>query len=182
MACNIETGYEYTPVVQVADCKATTPGRTILFSPDTIPGTETSPAFTIPAGKVGFIETYGLELAPDYHIYLERLVIQPMCPTQVNACGNDVVNMPKGRSYTSFWGPMTLGNDPEMWSLIKYSGTTESSKTYHDRLQLLVAIPGTYRLRLESTVQQLGSLEVEFSTLNVDDLKGIPSVYYAGVK
>jgi hypothetical protein len=184
MACNIDTGYEYTAVAtQTTGCRKATPGRVILFSPDTIPGIETSPAFTIPNGQVGLIESYGLELAPDYHIYLERLVVQPMCREPVPACGADsIAETTKDRSVTSFWGPMTLGNDPEMWSMIKYSETNEAGKTYHDRLQLLIAIPGTYRLRLESTVDQLGSLEVELSTIKVADLQGIPQSYYAGVK
>lgn len=183
MACNIDTGYEYASVVsQSTLCKASTPGRVILFSPDTLPGVSSSPEFYIPNGQVGLIEAYGLELAPDYHINLERLVIQPKCSEQITACGTDVANVPKGGSSTVFWGPMTLGNDPEMWSLIKYSDTNEAGKTYHDRLQLLIPIPGTYRLRLESPNEQLGSLEVEFSTIKASDLKDVPSCYYAGVR
>lgn len=179
MSCNVSTGYALNPVPPAprSGCVTTAPGKLVLFAPDTLTGTVYSPNFTVLPGSAIIIDAYNM--VEGFHIYLNRLSITAPCPTTGSSC--DPVAMANafgGPSIIAGQSRMTLGNNPEGWSLYKSADET----TTLSRLQMLITIPGTYNLELEDTASQLGMMEVDAQTFSLNGMGCIPAVYHAGVK
>lgn len=72
---------------------------------------------------------------------------------------------------------MKLGGN--VWRL--YKNTSSDDTTAGDILQIVITIPGIYRLRLEDPDAQLGTMEVEAQYVKRCDLGGMPDTYFAGL-
>jgi len=176
MGCDIDTGYSLSaPSTPSSVCIVKSPGKNILFSPETLPGTDRSTYFTVEPGSAVLIDAYNLEY--DKHIYLNRLVLSSNCKVPGNACNPHDIANPVG-SYIRLYGErMTLGGTAEKWSIIKYN----SESTKESQLQLLIAIPGTYELELEDPATQLnGTMEVEYMKFDLRNLH-LADLYFGGI-
>lgn len=181
MECNISTGYVSGPLPpQPHDpCVVKSPGKQILFDMDSSLGMAESPYFSVEPGNAVLIDTYNM--VEDLHIYTERLVITSQCQRVAPAC--DPFNLVHAVGITSELAAherMSIGGDAERWSLIKYSDEAKES-----RLQMLVALPGTYRLVLEDPSAQLApitDLRVEYMKFDMAKMPYLPAAYFAGVK
>lgn len=174
MSCNVTTGYSLSASASASSgtCLVATPGKVILFSPETLAGTDRSIPFTITPGNAALIDAYNL--TADYHVYLNKAIYTSTCKVQGCACD------PKSISGIStpvrmYGERMTLGGNPENWSLIKYSDESKVS-----RLQLLIAIPGTFELELEDPDAQLGNMEIEMQVFPIKELH-LPDNYFGGI-
>lgn len=150
-----------------------TPGKNILFGPDTPQGTIFSPSFTVVPGQVVLIDTYNMP--QDYYIYVNRIVksnFGPMTGENCDPCAFDRAFGSDGK--ITFRERMTLGGSNEHWSLIKRADVSQS------RLQLMIAIPGIYELELENT-NMLGNMEVEYFAWEATILPYLPKDYFAGI-
>lgn len=179
MSCNISTGYALNPVppAPAGNCVTSAPGKLVLFAPDTLAGTVYSPSFTVLPGNAILIDAYNM--TEGFHIYVNRLSITAPCPTTGSSCDNAAMANPYGGpSIIAGQARMTLGNNPDGWTLYKSADETTTAS----RLQLLITIPGTYNLELEDTGSQLGMMEVDAQTFSLKGLDCIPAVYHAGVK
>jgi len=177
MACNITTGLTLgASVTPQGTCLVSSPGKVVLFSPTTLSGTDRSVAFTIPAGMGVLIDAYNM--VPGYHIYLNRLVVTSECLTAGNACNpEDYSKAGSSQPVVVFRERMTLGNNPDRWSLYKQPDESKGNS----RCQLLITVPGTYELELEDVSVQLGDMEVEYKSFKLADVGHLPDVYYGGV-
>ena len=175
MSCVVSTGYMRgapVPVVET-DCVVVSPGKFQLFTPDTALGTEYSGTFTLNPGDAVLLDAYNM--VEDKHIYVERVVRSSYCPP--SGCNCDPVAMHNAAGIDgviAFVEDMYVGG--KRWALYK-SSTDDTANV----LQLLIALPGTYRLRLEDCSTQLGSLEVEGLAFKIKDVGHLPDVYFAGV-
>lgn len=174
MACNVVTGYTVTgnPVPE-SSCVTVSPGKTILFSPETPQDTKFSAPFLVSAGDAVIIDAYNL--VENEKIFVNRLVMSSYCRPRGNNCNADDMAGAYGRDGTiSFEERMTMGNAPERWSLLNDSD--------NPRLQLLIAVPGLYRLEIEhpDIVLADGLLEVEYLRFKTADMS-IPDCYHAGI-
>lgn len=170
--CNVATGYVPAPPVpaQGGDCVTTSPGKTLLFTPDTMIGTEYSPIFVILPGQAVILDSYNL--VPGYSIFVERLVRSSYCPPVGCAC-QDLSRAGGQDGVTAFAELMKLGG--KVWRLFK------SEDGLSDILQIVMTIPGIYRLKLEDPDAQLGTMEVEAQYCKRADLGGVPDTYFAGL-
>lgn len=173
---DIQTGY----AVQSNPCAAVTggvmvptPGKNILFCPDTPHGTIFSPSFTVVPGQVVLIDAYNMP--QDYHIFVNRIVksnFGPMAGDNCDPCAFDHAFGSDGK--ITFRERMTLGGSNEHWSLIKRADVSQS------RLQLMIAVPGIYELELEEA-DMLGTMEVEYLAWDAIILPYLPKEYFAGI-
>ena len=175
MGCNIVTGVALSPAFSPkGTCLVSSPGKRVLFSPTTPAGTDRSEPITITPGNAILIDAYNM--ATDLHIYVIRVVVTSECITQGNACSDDMKSAGRTAPVVVYRERLTIGNDPDKWTLCKYSDNTKVS-----RCQLLLAIPGTYQLELESPDEQLGDLEVEAQAFKLSDLGMLPKNYFGGI-
>lgn len=175
--CNVSTGYipgGAAPAPSEA-CVVSTGGRRVLICPETALDAATTETFTIQPGQAAIIDAYNM--VEDKRIYVQRVVRQAYCAGVGVACNphdlRSVATAPQGP--IAFYERMTLGS-PDLWSLVKASGSSGAKS----RLQLIVAVPGVYRLELEDPESQLGELEVEYMVMDLRDLH-LPDAYFAGV-
>lgn len=173
MACNISTGF-VRPVgrgcVPANDLVIASPGKIILFSPETPQGTVYSPTFTVSSGLAVLLDAYNLPV--DKHIYVNRIVKSTTAPAVGDTCDPCAMGTafdPAG--VIVFRERMTLGN-PDAWQLVKTAAGGV--------LQLLIVVPGTYELELEDTTM-LGDMEVEYMAWSVETMPDLPSSYFAGI-
>ena len=179
MSCNISTGYALNPVppAPAGNCVTSAPGKIVLFSPETLSGTVYSSSFTVLPGYAAIIDAYNM--VEGFHIYVNRLSITAPCPTTGSSCDPVAMANPYGgSSVIAGQARMTLGNNPDGWSLYKSADETATPS----RMQMLIAIPGTYNLELEDTGSQLGMMEVDAQMFSLKGIPCIPSVYHAGAK
>ena len=175
MGCNIVTGIALSPSVSPkGTCLVASPGKRVLFSPTTPAGTDRSEPITITPGNAILIDAYNMKV--DLHIYIDRVVVTSECITQGNACADDMKSAGQASPVIVFRERLTVGNNPDNWTLCKYSDSEKVS-----RCQLLLAIPGTYQLELESPDEQLGDLEVEYQMFKLSDLGMLPKNYFGGI-
>lgn len=179
MGCNITTGYSVgAAAASTSNCVITSPGKIVLFDPTTLAGTKRSNPFTIPEGSVGIIDGYNLK--EGYHIYLNKLVILSKCVTTGCGCdGNAKIADAMGeKADVAFRSRMTIGNNPGYWSLYNPSDSGQ-----YPRLQMLVAIPGTYELELEDEQAQLmdNMMQVELQISKRSVLGQLPDNYFGGI-
>lgn len=177
MSCggNISTGYisSFGPCCGGAsENLVASPGKNILFSPDTPQGTVFSPAFLVPAGTMVLLEAYNMpEQQP---IYVNRIVKSTTAPKTVDPCSLCAsVDLYRSKGVIVFRERMMLGNGSGVWQLFK-DGKMGSA------VQLLVAIPGLYELELSDT-HMLGDLEVEYSQWAASATPYLPRDYFAGI-
>lgn len=149
------------------------PGKVILFSPESPYDDKYSPSFTVKAGVSVLIDAYNMP--DDSRIFVNRLVKTTTPPTIGSNCDPCAMHGAYGTNgLVLFRERMRLGCTSEYgWCLQKY--TDESTIT-----QLLINIPGTYELELE-TVDMLGDLEVELMEWSNSATIALPSQYYAGL-
>lgn len=175
MSCDISTGY-YVNNTQscVTDNRViVSPGKSILFSPETPQGTVFSPTFSVYPGSAILIDAYNMPL--DQPIYVNRVVKSTTAPITGDPCDPCAMNGAYGTSgVITFRERMTLGGKPNAWRLIK---TAEPAT---QTLQLLVAVPGTYELELSDT-NMLGDLEVEYAEWLINATPCLPFNYFAGI-
>ena len=177
MNCNVQTGYAVGATVSSSgSCLVASPGKVILFSPTTLAGTDRSAPFTITPGMAVLIDAYNL--APDLHVYVNRLVVTSDCITTGVSCNDADMRKAGGSAPTVvFRERMTLGNKQDKWSLIKNSDERVAS-----RCQLYISMPGTYELELEdASVQLNGTMEIEYQAFKVADVGHLPASYYGGI-
>lgn len=177
MNCNVQTGYAAGAAVSSSgSCLVASPGKVILFSPTTLAGTDRSAPFTVTPGMAVLIDAYNLET--DLHVYVNRLVVTSDCITAGVACNDADMRKAGGSAPTVvFRERMTLGNNPERWSLIKNSDEHIAS-----RCQLYISMPGTYELELEdASVQLNGTMEIEYQAFKAADVGHLPASYYGGI-
>lgn len=168
MDCNVVTGY------MAGGSSACPPragrivppaGRLPLFTPDTPPGTLYSRPITLVAGDIILIDGYNM---PDIQkIFLNRIVIaspEMAMGNNCDPCALDAVYGPGGKIV--YRNRMLLGG--RYWTL---------SKTIP---QLMVAIPGSYELELE-TVDMLGNMDVGYTTWPAAKTPDLPDKYFATV-
>lgn len=170
--CDISTGYTVTPsssMLQPDNRLYQSPGRNILFSPESPQGSVYSSSFTITPGTCVLIDAYNLP--ENQPIYVNRIVkstgsvgVPDMCDPCAIQCA--AYGLP---GTVVFRERMRLGCSKEPWQLIK---TADNVTT-----QLLIAVPGMYELEL-SSVGMLGTLEVEYISWDMRLTVGLPSAYY----
>lgn len=173
----VSTGY----VPQGAPCKQDdgtgqiVPDITVLFSPDSPPDSVTSvKSIPVMAGQAVLIEAYNMP--DDMPIYVNRIIkasYPPYTGVTCPPCAMPYVQGPDG--YTVFKERMTLGSE-NCWTLIKSNSESECAS----RLQLIITVPGLYELEL-SSVEMLGSLQVQYIRWELGLTPNMPSLYYAGV-
>ena len=175
MACNITTGLTLgASITPSGTCLVASPGKVILFSPTTPAGTDRSAPFTVTPGKAVLIDAYNLK--ENLPIYVNRLVVTSDCIKGGNACdASDFRNAAGSASTIVYRERMTLGTSNK-WRLLKNADDSQPS-----RLQLLIAVPGTYELELSDATQLLGDLEVEYMEFKVSEVGSLPDIYYGGV-
>lgn len=176
MNCGVKTGTLYIPDMPspAPDCVVPSPGKVILFSPETNPGVVYSKTFTVTEGNSALLDAYNVQEGK--HIYVNRVVRSSYCPPVGDACDPLALSEAKGRDgVIVFRERMTLGSDPSRWHIYRDADPDKSI------LQLFIAVPGTYELELEET-EMLGDLEVELQFLKNEALPRFPSDYFAGVK
>lgn len=175
--CDIDTGYipGGAPLPPSDTCVVSTGGRRVLICPETALDASTTETFSVQPGQAVIIDAYNM--VEDKHIYVQRVVRQAYCASVGVACNprdlRSVGAAPQGP--IAFYERMTLG-DPDLWSLVRAS----ESSGGRSRLQLIIAVPGVYRLELEDPESQLGELEVECMAMDLRDLH-LPDAYFAGV-
>lgn len=152
-----------------------TPGKSILFSPETPQGEIFSPSFTVVPGSSVLIDAYNMPTnAP---IYVNRVLKSNYGPRTGDNCDpcaiGNVYNTP---GIVTFRERMTLGTSADCWQLIKYSGSDEPQS----KLQMLILVPGIYQLELSET-EMLGDMQVEYMQWDNGLTPGLPAVYHAGV-
>lgn len=175
MDCNIVTGMTLgASVTPSGSCLVASPGKKILFSPQTPAGTDRSETFTVTPGFAILIDAYNM--VEDYKIFLDRVIVTSECITAGNACADDMRKAAGSDPVIVFRERMTLGNNPAYWTLCKFSDPSKFS-----RCQLLIAVPGTYQLELQDPAVQLGNLEVEYQQFKLADLGHIPANYFGGI-
>lgn len=177
MSCgNITTGYFRDTTTTIGDNITTgSPGRVILFSPESPIDIVYSPTFTVVPGSPAFIEAYNMPT--DSPIYVNRLVrgsFRPPHATPCPPCNMGAFPGPDG--IITARSRMTLGDGQNWWRLIKFGGADEKKSV----LQLMIVIPGLYELELSSP-NMIGNLQVEYITWNLSLTTPMPSVYYAGI-
>lgn len=176
MGCNITTGVTLgASVTPSGSCLVASPGKKILFSPETPAGTDRSETFTVTPGSAILIDAYNMK-SDDQKIFLDRVIVTSECITACNACSDDIKKAAGSAPVIVFRERMTLGNNPAYWTLCKFSDPAKYS-----RCQMLIAIPGTYQLELQNPDTQLGDLEVEYQVLKLSDLGHIPANYFGGI-
>jgi len=148
-----------------------TPGKEILFSPNTPPGTIYSHVFTVGPGQVVLIDAYNM---PDFSwVRVNRVAVSNYAPIVIDGpcppC-NMLKRDPDGQ--ITFEAPMTLGCEP-CWRLFRNSDIDQ-------QLQLMFMVPGMYRLELKDT-DMLGDLEVEMQRWVMANTPSIPHNYNAGL-
>lgn len=164
-----------TPCVQGDTILGTPPGKTILFSPETIPGTVFSPTFVISPGDAVLLDAYNLPV--DQPIYVNRVVVSSTRAMQGEACDPCAVPFVYGRTGKIVYRErMTLGG-AKRWALCKHSKPDCQTQ---DVMQLLITIPGTYELELSDT-SMLGDMEVEYQAWKMGLTVGMPKEYFAGI-
>lgn len=162
------------PQGQGPDCVSVSPGKVQLFTPDTIPGTEYSQMFVISPGQAVILDSYGL--VGGYSIFIERVVRSSFCPPVGCNC-SDLDRAGGQDGVIAYSEVMKLGGN--VWRL--YKGATSDDSSAGDILQIVITIPGIYRLRLEDPDAQLGTMEVEAQYVKRCDLGGMPDTYFAGL-
>ena len=173
---NVKTGYVRTAesCSPAGGVMVSTPGKIILFSPETAQGTIFSPSFSVMPGTMVLIDAYNMP--EDYHIYLNRIIKSNYAPTVGDSCDPCAMDRAFGvDGKITFRERMTLGGSSEHWSLLKKNDVSQS------RLQLLITIPGMYELELEDTTM-LGNMEVEYMIWNNSLTPYLPKDYFAGIK
>lgn len=174
MSCgNISTGY-FRDATRITNdsMPMSSPGRTVLFSPNSTFDTIYSPTFNVEPGLAVLIETYNMPDASP--IYVNRLVRASFAPPNATPCPPcNMGAFPGPDGIIMFRERMTLGDGANWWRLFKSS--TDNTSV----LQLLIMVPGTYELELSSS-DMLGDLQVEYITWNLSLTPHMPSVYYAG--
>lgn len=180
VSCNIITGYTVGGKTSTkdGDCVHVSPGKTVLISPETPQGTQYTRTITVAPGEAVLIEAFNL--VEDYHLYVNRVIRSSECAKMGCACDpQDLANTYGAEGSISFRTRMTLGNSPELWSLIKYSDATKDS-----RLQLMITVPGMYELELEEPDTQLaqGLTWVDYQRFRLEQVGTLPFAYQAGVK
>lgn len=153
-----------------------TPGKSVLFSPESPQGYVYSPSFTIVPGQIVLIDAYNLTY--DLPIYVNRVLIS----TTGAGTGDNCDPCAMGSAYGSagvitFRERMSLGRDIRCWELVKYS--TEECE-YQSKLQLMIAVPGTYELEL-SDASMLGDMQVEYQEWTAVLTPTLPPSYHAGI-
>lgn len=170
----ISTGYPINPMRCGPDDTAlmAAPGKVVLFSPETRPGTIYSRSFTVNPGEAIIIDTYNM---PDNGmIYVNRLVKSTTGPTTGDTCDPCAMDGAYGTDgRILFREKMTLGG--QYWGLGKhFLGIVQQPI-----LQLIVMIPGTYELELSNT-DMLGDMEVEYMVVPLASIMHMPAFYYPG--
>ena len=149
-----------TPVIR-------TPGKTILFSPESAYDNYYSPSFTLTPGSVALIDGYNMPEEDQYYITVDRLVKStkalPVGGNNCNPC--DMKRAFGSGDITLFRETMSLGGNE--WRLTK------------KHPQLLITIPGIYDLRL-SSLDMIGDMEVELMMWEQPRVH-YPESYFAGL-
>ena len=149
------------------------PGKVILFSPESPYDVKYSPSFTVKAGSAVLIDAYNMP--EDGYIYVNRLV-KTTTPLPVgNNCDPCAMHAAYGTGgVVLFRERMRLGCTDELgWRLQKYTDKATIA-------QMLVAVPGTYELELDD-VSMIGDLEVELMEWSMELTPYLPREYFAGV-
>lgn len=179
MGCGVSTGRVLGQAAPESfeTCVVSPPGKTILFAPETDPGTIYSRTFTVTEGNSVLVDGYNIPEGK--HIFVNRVVCTSYCPAPVNntcsACDPLDLEALDRPGLIVFRARMTLGSDPSRWHLYCDADPHKSV------LQLFIAMPGTYELELEET-EMLGDLEVELQYVKNEHLLALPADYFAGVK
>lgn len=176
MNCNITTGYvPGASVTPSGTCLVPSPGKVILFSPQTIAGTDRSATFTVLPGTGVLIDAYNM--VPDLSIFVNRVVVTAECITTGCACGGLDMKVAAGSTPEIVYrNRMNIGNSASYWTLVSFSDEQKKSRN-----QLLITLPGTYELELEDAAQQLGDMEVEYQSFKLSDVGHLPDSYYGGI-
>lgn len=141
-----------------------TPGKAILFSPESPTDVKYSNSFTITMGMVALIDAYNMTEGST--IYVNRLVKSTTALPVGDNCDPCAMNSAYGTDgVVLFRERMRLGGNE--WKLVE--GT---------RPQLFIPIPGIYELELED-VEMLGDLEVEIMQWSAQ--VQYPDNYFAGI-
>lgn len=159
------------------------PGKTILFSPESPTDQKYSAAFTVTPGSAVLLEAYNLPV--QQNIYVNRIVKSTAAFPVGDACDPCSLTGAYGvDGVIVFRERMTLGNGWKSWVLRREydipglaGGTPSNAQSI---LQLMVVVPGTYELELED-VSMLGDLEVEYSVWPVNSMPDLPKEYFAGI-
>lgn len=181
MSCGkISTGYMLGAVNSGNDNSSlSTPGRVVLFSPESSQEDVSSPSFGVEPGQAIFVEAYNMP--EGYSIYVNRLVRASYAPPHASPCPPcNMGKFPGPGGIIMYRERMTLGDGSNWWRLYKSSVPNDTGFDDRSVLQLLITIPGLYELEL-SSVDMLGDLQVEYITWNLGLTPNLPSVYYAGV-
>lgn len=150
-----------------------TPGKIVLFSYESPLDMIFSPPFRITPGWEVLIDAYNLPI--DSPIYVNRVLTSSFSAEAGSSCDPCAMrNAVSDESVITFRERMTLGMSRDCWQLVKKSNESES------KLQLFIAVPGTYQLEL-SDVAMLGDLHVELATWESRLTTDYPAVYHAGV-
>lgn len=149
------------------------PGKTILFSPESSYDVKYSPSFTVKAGSAVLVDAYNMP--EDSYIYVNRLVKTTTALPVGNNCDPCAMHGAYGTDgVVLFRERMRLGCKDELgWRLQKHTGKDTIS-------QMLIVVPGTYELELND-VSMLGDLEVELVEWNLTLTPQLPQNYFAGV-
>lgn len=174
--CSIVTGYAVSPMSNCPPMEGRllqSPGKNILFSPDTPQGTIFSPSITVTPGKCVLIDAYNMP--KDQPIYVNRIVKSTSGPVQVDMCDPCAIKCAAlGAPGTiMFRERMRMGCTGAPWQLLNSDQTVPV-------IQLLVAVPGTYELELSDT-NMLGDMEVEYVGWDLSLTPYLPKDYFAGV-
>lgn len=175
MKCDshISTGFVAGPrnsCVPNGNILAASPGRTILFSPETPLDTKFSDTFTVDPGRCVLIDTYNMPF--DKAIYVNRVVKSTTRPISGDSCDPCAMAAAYGtRDVIVFRERMMLGSvNGEPWQLVKTEGGVAI-------VQMLIVVPGTYELELMDD-NMLGDLEVEYMSFSMEQMPVLPSKYF----
>lgn len=148
------------------------PGKTILFSPESNYDEKYSAFFTVKPGYVVLIDGYNI---PDNGvIYVNRLVVSTTSlPPGGNNCDPCAMMGAYGTNgIVVFRERMRLGStDSNGWRLQNVDGVKVS--------QMMISVPGTYELEL-ADVDMLGDMEVEMMEWQLALTSNLPASYFAG--
>ena len=152
------------------------PGKVVLFSPETPQGTIFSRSIAVPAGTAVLIDAYNMPV--NHHIWVNRIVKSTTAPFTGDPCDPCAMNAAYGtEGVVVFRERMTLAGGLNSWALIKHDDDRCDVNTV---LQLLIVIPGMYELELEDTTM-LGDMEVEYMTWPMTLIPYMPKEYFAGI-
>lgn len=178
MDCDVQTGYIAGGAVPApsGDCVMPAGGRRELITPESPLDLNFTNTFTVTAGNAVLLDAYNM--VAGFHLYLQRIVRQAWCPTPGHACNpweHQAAQHPVAGPI-SYYDYVTLGGDQDKWSLYKAADDSGVS-----RLQLIIVVPGMYRLELEEPSSQLGNdMEVGYIVFPIGPLV-LPPAYLGGL-